>query len=122
WVIAGVSACNIAGAQGIPLQDAQTRRSNAVSRVVLSIIGYTRWPVALPEIRLCILEPARYADDLTADLLYSGHRALRARRITFDMVQALEQCDVVYAGVMSPEQRHTLYPLLRERAVLSISE
>ncbi len=39
-------------------------RARAVTQVVLGIFSYARWPVAPVPLRLCLVGPTEYADDL----------------------------------------------------------
>ena len=39
-------------------------RAQAVTQVVLGILSYARWPVEPTQLRLCIVGPTQYTDDL----------------------------------------------------------
>ena len=39
-------------------------RAQAVTQVVLGILSYARWPVEPAQLRLCIVGPTQYTDDL----------------------------------------------------------
>ena len=40
------------------------QRAQAVTQVVLGILSYARWPVEPAQLRLCIIGPTEYTDDL----------------------------------------------------------
>ncbi|HEY0200773.1 MAG TPA: YfiR family protein [Burkholderiaceae bacterium] len=101
--------------------DAQSR-AHAVAQTVQGILSYVRWPVEMTEMRLCIVGPTEYADELThvEQLPLSGGRRIIARRYSIDEVPA--DCDVVYVGVLSSADWRLLLRRIALRPVVTIGE
>ncbi len=88
------------------------QRAQAVTQVVLGILSYARWPVEPAQLRLCIVGPTQYTDDLV-----KGPTQASGRPTTI-----ASSCDAVYIGQLSADERSQLFATLVGRAVLSISE
>ena len=68
WLFTGSA---IAQAQTGPAE----QRAKAVTQVVLGILSYARWPVEPAQLRLCIIGPTEYTDDLVKGTTQAtGHR------------------------------------------------
>jgi hypothetical protein len=92
----------------------------AVTQVVLGIISYTRWPVELPALHLCVLATPRWA----AGLLQQA-RQVRDRPVLPRRLQSLDEsdgCNIIYTGAISDAERQALSERLAGSPVLSISE
>lgn len=93
----------------------------AVRQVVMGIISYTRWPAEPPQLRLCIIGPADFADGLLAGAAQASGRPVRAVRLGPDGSPG-DDCDVVYLGRLGDAERRQIFARLAGHAVLSISE
>ncbi|MNN59469.1 hypothetical protein D3C81_1745860 [compost metagenome] len=98
------------------------QRATNVTQVVLGILSYARWPVEPARLRLCILGPTEYTDDLIKGTTQATGRAVVvSRRLAADPHTA-DECDAVYIGALDSAQRSQLFSVLMGRPVLSISE
>lgn len=110
-------------AQPVQAQEIVTDdRSQNVSKTVLGILGHTRWPTAAQTVRLCVVGPTEYADELLKGGELLGERRVEVRRMRLDDAQLLSQCDSVYAGLLSDEAWRQLRGRLQSQPLLSISE
>lgn len=106
-----------------PITAAQAQaRAAAVTQVVLGIFSYARWPVEPVPLRLCLVGPTEYADDLIKGTVQNTGQPMRLTRLLADERQVAEACDAVYIGQLDAGQRDRLFQQLRGRPVLSISE
>lgn len=106
-----------------PLTAVQVQqRAEAVTQVVLGIFSYARWPVAPVPLRLCLVGPTEYADDLIKGNLHNAGQPLQVRRLLADDGQLVGACDAVYIGKLDQGQRERLFHALNGHPVLSISE
>ncbi|MGE7991876.1 YfiR family protein [Pseudomonas sp. NPDC089554] len=106
-----------------PVSAAQAQeRAKAVTQVVLGILSYARWPVAPVPLRLCLVGPTEYADDLIKGNVQSSGQPLQVRRLLADDGQLVGACDAVYIGKLDQSQRERLFQTLNGHPVLSISE
>ena len=97
-------------------------KSQAVAKTVLGILGYTRWPSAPQTVRLCVVGPTEYADELLKGGLLPGDRRVQVRRMRLDDSELLSQCDGVYAGMLDDAAWRQLRARLESQPLLSISE
>lgn len=104
-----------------PLTSAEVR-SDHVRQTVLDILSYTRWPSEPAELRLCITAPTEYASTLLTIKRQANGRLVDVHRYETDDEALSQRCDVIYLGVLAPEQRLALFERLRGHAILSISE
>lgn len=111
-------AVGAARAQDIVTDD----KSRAVAQTVLGILGYTRWPSAPQTVRLCVVGPTEYADELLKGGALPGDRTVQVRRMRLDDAELLSQCDGVYAGVLDDAAWRQLRSRLEAQPLLSISE
>ncbi|KAF1029573.1 MAG: hypothetical protein GAK37_01715 [Pseudomonas sp.] len=111
-----------------PLSLAQTppgmadQRAKAVTQVVLGILSYARWPVEPAQLRLCIVGPTQYTDDLIKGTTQATGRPVVVQRLLFDHPDIASTCDAVYIGKLTSEERSSLFAALSGHPVLSISE
>lgn len=113
-----------------PLAFAQTstpdsmaeQRAQAVTQVVLGILSYARWPVEPQRLRLCIIGPTQYTDDLVKGSTQASGRPVTVQRLLVDYPDIAHACDAVYIGKLSRDQRDPLFASLQGHPVLSISE
>ena len=94
-----VFACTVAQAQDIVTDD----RSQAVAQTVFAILGYTRWPVEPQTVRLCVLGPTEYADELLKGGALPSGRLVVVRRMRMDDPKIPAECNGVYAGILADE-------------------
>lgn len=97
-------------------------KSQAVAATVLGILGYTRWPTAPQAVRMCVVGPTEYADELLKGGVLPGDREVQVRRMRLDDGALLSQCDGVYAGMLDDAAWRTLRARLESQPLLSISE
>ena len=97
-------------------------RAQAVTQVVLGILSYARWPVEPAQLRLCIVGPTQYTDDLVKGTTQATGRAVVVQRLLADHANIVGACDAVYIGKLSADERSQLFASLIGHPVLSISE
>jgi hypothetical protein len=108
---------------GTALSDAQVQqRARAVTQVVLGILSYARWPAEPDPLRLCLVGPTEYADDLIKGNVQSSGRALQVRRLLASDPSVASACDAIYIGKLDPLHRERLFQAVSGHPVLSISE
>lgn len=98
------------------------QRARSVTQVVLGILGYARWPVEPAQLRLCVVGPTEYTDDLLKGTTQATGRPVTVQRLLADNPSIAGECDAVYIGKLSSEERNRLFASLTGRPVLSISE
>lgn len=109
-------------AQNVTAATLAEQRAKAVTQVVLGILSYARWPVEPEQLRLCLIGPTEYADDLVKGTIQASGRPLNVRRLLAGDPRILTQCDAVYIGKLSVEARSQLTSAINGKPVLSISE
>ena len=97
-------------------------RAQAVTQVVLGILSYARWPVEPTQLRLCIVGPTQYTDDLVKGTTQATGRPVLVQRLLADNPDIVNACDAVYIGELSVDERSRLFASLMGHPVLSISE
>jgi len=98
------------------------QRARAVTQVVLGILSYARWPVEPAQLRLCVVGPTEYTDDLVKGTTQATGRPVTVQRLLADNPSIAGECDAVYIGKLTSEERSRLFASLIGRPVLSISE
>jgi len=97
-------------------------RAQAVTQVVLGILSYARWPVEPAQLRLCIVGPTQYTDDLVKGTTQATGRPVEVQRLLADNPDIANACDAVYIGKLTGDERSRLFASLIGHPVLSISE
>ncbi|PMZ58795.1 DUF4154 domain-containing protein, partial [Pseudomonas sp. GW247-3R2A] len=97
-------------------------RARSVTQVVLGILSYARWPVEPAQLRLCVVGPTEYTDDLVKGTTQATGRPVTVRRLLADNPSIVGECDAVYIGKLTDDERRQLFASLTGRPVLSISE
>jgi hypothetical protein len=97
-------------------------RAQSVTQVVLGILSYARWPVEPAQLRLCIVGPTQYTDDLVKGTTQATGRPVLVRRLLVDNPDIVSACDAVYIGKLTADERNRLFTSLIGHPVLSISE
>lgn len=125
-------ACGPVQAQEVAARTAEDparNRSAAVAQTVAGILSYARWPNEPEQIRLCVVGPTDYADELlraaqaqTQAAQAGKGRRLAAQRLREDSTRVAAECDAVYAGGLTPAQWRELGQRLAGLPILSISE
>lgn len=116
------------GFSGLVFAQAQTppgmadQRAHSVTQVVLGILSYARWPVEPTQLRLCIVGPTEYTDDLVKGTTQATGRSVTVRRLLADNPSIVSECDALYIGKLTDEERSRLFASVTGRPVLSISE
>ncbi|UQS16014.1 YfiR family protein [Pseudomonas sp. HS6] len=98
------------------------QRAKSVTQVVLGILSYARWPVEPAQLRLCIVGPTEYTDDLVKGTTQATGRPVTVRRLLADNPSIVSECDAVYIGKLTADERSRLFASLIGHPVLSISE
>lgn len=117
WLLAGVAVAQSPTPVGMAEQ-----RAKSVTQVVLGILSYARWPVEPAQLRLCIVGPTEYTDDLVKGTTQSTGRPVTVRRLLADNPVIVSECDAVYIGKLTADERSRLFASLIGHPVLSISE
>lgn len=99
---------------------AELRRPAEVAQVLFGIISYVRWPVARPEVRVCLVGTVRHG----AAIVDTPASALgqRIRVKTIPPASAGSDCDVLYLGVLPDAERDALMAQVIGKPILSVSE
>ena len=98
------------------------QRARSVTQVVLGILSYARWPIEPAQLRLCIVGPTEYTDDLVKGTTQATGRPVTVRRLLADNPAIVSECDAVYIGKLTTDERSRLFASLIGHPVLSISE
>ena len=98
------------------------QRAKAVTQVVLGILSYARWPIEPAQLQLCVVGPTEYTDDLLKGATQSSGRQVFVRRLLVNNPTIADDCNALYLGKLSDEERSSLFNALTGHAVLSISE
>ncbi|KTB61527.1 hypothetical protein AO066_27360 [Pseudomonas fluorescens] len=102
--------------------DLAAQRAQAVTQVVLGILSYARWPVEPAQLRLCVVGPTQYTDDLIKGTTQATGRPVVVQRLLANHPDIVNACDAVYIGKLSADERSQLFNSLIGHPVLSISE
>ncbi|MBX9497131.1 YfiR family protein [Yersinia enterocolitica] len=97
-------------------------RSDAATKMVLGIISYSRWPTPPPVIRLCVIAPTNYAEELFNPALMQTAHPIKTQRYSLPNASLANNCDVVYLGRLGEQQRQELATQLTGQPILTISE
>lgn len=112
----------VAFAQPETVESKADQRARSVTQVVLGILSYARWPVEPQQLRLCIVGPTEYTDDLLKGTTQATGRPVTVRRLLADNPAITGECDAVYIGKLTSDERSRLFASLTGRPVVSISE
>ncbi|KNH26700.1 hypothetical protein ACS77_15590 [Pseudomonas syringae] len=112
----------VAFAQPETVESKADQRARSVTQVVLGILSYARWPVEPQQLRLCIVGPTEYTDDLLKGTTQATGRPVTVRRLLADNPAIAGECDAVYIGKLTSDERSRLFASLTGRPVVSISE
>jgi len=112
----------VAPAQADPALSMADQRAKAVTQVVLGILSYARWPVEPAQLRLCVVGPTEYTDDLVKGSTQATGRPVTVRRFLVDNPAIAGECDAVYIGKLTADERSRLFASMIGHPVLSISE
>ncbi|WP_168734380.1 YfiR family protein [Pseudothauera nasutitermitis] len=92
------------------------------ARVVLGILGYSRWPATLDAYRLCIAGRADELAALHAHPATVAQRPVHVHDISLDDPQLASACDALYLGAgIPPAQRLQVLGALGDLPVLTIN-
>lgn len=98
------------------------QRTEAVTQVVLGILSYARWPVEPAQLQLCIIGPTQYTDDLVKGTTQATGRTVIVQRLLAGHPGIATDCNAVYIGSLTNDERTRLFASLIGKPVLSISE
>lgn len=93
-----------------------------MAHTVFGILSYSRWPAEPQTIRLCVVGPTEYADELLKGGALPGGRKIAVRRMHLDDESLLADCEGVYAGMLSDEAWRRLMARVSGKPLLSVSE
>ncbi|KAB8064763.1 DUF4154 domain-containing protein [Janthinobacterium violaceinigrum] len=116
--LAPAAAWAQAGAQAGAAADA--RRPAEVAQVLFGIISYVRWPVARPEVRVCMLGTPRYGAAIVDTPASSLGQRIRVKIPA--ATAAAGECDVVYLGSLPEGEREHLLAQVIGKPILSVAE
>jgi len=102
--------------------DRADQRAEAVTQVVLGILSYARWPVEPTQLQLCIVGPTQYTDVLVKGTTQATGRPVSVQRVLADHPGIADDCNAVYIGRLTNDERSRLFTSLIGKPVLSISE
>jgi len=97
-------------------------RSLGVAQAVFGIVSYTRWPNEPSTIRLCVVGPTKYTDEVMKGAQLSGDRKVLVRRISLDDPSLSTQCEGVYIGAISSNVWQEVVNRFAGQPLLTISE
>jgi hypothetical protein len=117
WLVTSVAVAQPQAPTGMAEQ-----RAKSVTQVVLGILSYARWPVEPAQLRLCIVGPTEYTDDLVKGTTQATGRPVVVRRLLADNPAIVSECNAVYIGKLTADERSRLFAALIGHPVLSISE
>ncbi|MXR30484.1 MULTISPECIES: YfiR family protein [Pseudomonas] len=124
YLLAGL-LCLLAPAVVAQDQATTTRaeqRAESVTQVVLGILSYARWPVEPAQLQLCIVGPTQYTDDLVKGTTQATGRPVTVQRVLADHPSIATDCNAIYIGRLTHDERTRLFASLIGKPVLSISE
>ncbi|NUT16004.1 MAG: YfiR family protein, partial [Cupriavidus sp.] len=98
------------------------QRADLVARVVISLLGYARWPVERDPVRLCVDHASRYAARLNDAGTLANGRTVQTRQVDVLADMLYPACDALYVGTMNEPRRKRLSAELTGRPVLVIAE
>ena len=96
------------------------RRPAEVAQVLFGIISYVRWPVARPEVRVCMVGTTRHGTAIVDTPASSAGQRIRVK--IQPAAGAASECDVVYMGTLSESEREVLLTQIIGKPILSVSE
>ncbi len=99
---------------------ADMKRPAEVAQVLFGIISYVRWPVARPEVRVCMLGAPRHDAAIVDTPASSLGQRIRVK--VAPTVAAASECDVVYLGSLPEGERERLLAQIIGKPVLSVAE
>lgn len=105
-----------------PIPSLAEQRATAVTQVVLGILSYARWPVEPAQLRLCLVGPTEYTDDLVKGTTEASGRPVLVRRLLVEDPHIANECDAIYLGTLTPSERSQLFSTISGHPVLSINE
>lgn len=122
-LLAGVlGGARIAWAQGssAPATSAELRRPAEVAQVLFGIISYVRWPVARPEVRVCLVGTLRHGAAIVDPPASALGQRIRVK--TIPPASAGSDCDVLYQGALPDAERDALMTQVIGKPILTVSE
>ncbi|AEF90334.1 hypothetical protein BO996_15725 [Delftia sp. HK171] len=123
WLVVGLLALQAGLVGQAHAEPAADEHELGVTRTVVGILGYTRWPTESPVLRLCVVGSTEYADDLLNGAPQTvGSQRLEVRRVVPVDARALVECEGIYAGQLDEAAWRKLMEQLAGRPLLTISE
>ncbi|WP_300755877.1 YfiR family protein [Janthinobacterium sp.] len=116
----GTGTASAQGAAPAPPASAEARRPADIAQILFGIISYVRWPLARPEVRVCMVGNVRQENAITDTPASSMGQRVRLKIQT--AVGAASECDVVYLGSLPDTEREQLLAQIIGKPILSVSE
>lgn len=113
--VTSVLHAGLASAAGI---DAGTQ----VGRIVAGVLSYARWPMPVETYHFCTVGEVTYLHDGWKSLGQATSAPVSMRSLASDDSSWGADCEVLYIGGMTPEQRSSLLAEAVGKPVLTISE
>jgi len=106
--------------QALPAQERE-QASLAVTRTVLGILSFVRWPWPSEHLTLCVVGEVQFASLLTDDLRQANGQALRVQH--YASADALPpNCNALYLGKLPAATQQALFARFLGKSTLLISE
>jgi len=118
-LLAGLGKGSLAE-EALPAQERE-QASLAVTRTVLGILSFVRWPQPSEHLTLCVAGEVRFASLLNDELRQSNGQVLRVQRYASSDTLPLD-CNVLYLGKLPVATQQALFARFLDRATLLISE
>lgn len=118
-----LSCARTASAQALAQAAAVTseaRRPAEVAQVLFGIISYVRWPVARPEVRVCLVGTIRHGAAIVDTPASALGQRIRVR--TIPPASAGSDCDVLVLGSVPDSERENLMAQVIGKPILTVSE
>ena len=90
--------------------DLAAQRAQAVTQVVLGILSYARWPVEPAQLRLCVVGPTQYTDDLIKGTTQATGRPVVVQRLLANHPDIVNACDAAARPVARGAPFHAVEP------------
>ncbi len=94
----------------------------AVTNAVTGILGYARWPDPPEHLRLCVTGPTEYADALLQSGTLAPLWETTVPRVQSRDALLTSDCQALYIGVLSEQEKQQLFARIQDLAILTISE
>lgn len=124
WRLGLLALFVLAHAKADPVLPTATpdRQADAVVQVVMGILSYSRWPVAPAPVRLCVVGNTAYANALLEGNTQLPGLTVRAGRVGVNSPALSNECEAVYIGATTANERQRIFERIAGRPVVNIVE